>query len=131
MRPNTGEPSHTSSKTSLNTTRRSLLGRLRPDGFSGLRRERAHAFARNSLTHSQRVAIQMWVRGMFFIQVPFAVSKCRLIASELGRPTFSKDLVHFLIAHLSHISSSVPTPFPVHTCCFLRGGDEEEQRLLG
>lgn len=34
MRPNTGEPSHTSSKTSLNTTRRSLLGQLCADSFS-------------------------------------------------------------------------------------------------
>lgn len=38
MRPNTGEPSHTSSKTSLNTTRWSLLGQLRADSFCLLRR---------------------------------------------------------------------------------------------
>lgn len=34
MRPNTGEPSHTSSKTPANTARRSLPGRLAADDLS-------------------------------------------------------------------------------------------------
>lgn len=155
MRPNTGEPSHTSSKTSLNTTRRSLLGQLWADSFSSFWVWREHT-RRHTRTHapSQQVEIQMWVCGMFFFfgpctfwslklphhskwkdeQSPLAriltVCSFRSCTSATCMPPRSRRLVS---AFLINFGFSRPSSFTsfwsdrfVQTCCFLPGSDEEQ-----